>query len=322
MHAAYHQAAIELRTAGSVAVCAHVKPDGDAIGSVLALALALRQMGVPAVPTLADATDPPVTYRFLPGIDLFVPAARIDPPDVFVALDTPNLDRLGAAASLFADARTTVVLDHHPDNSGFGTVNVTDVEAAATGLMVWRLIDALGAIPTADIALCCWTALITDTGRFAYGNTTADALRDGAAMIDAGADPAEAHLMLYENRTHASLALEALVVSRIETANGGRVAHTWVAAEDYVRIGAAPDETEHLVESVRAIRGVEVAVLFRLHPDHVRVNLRAKTGFDVGSVARSRGGGGHAAAAGFTAAGGRDDLLAGLLPLLPGGDRA
>lgn len=319
MLAAYHRAAVELRKARSVVVCGHVKADGDAIGSALALTFALREIGVPAVPTLADVSAAPATYAFLPGHGLFVPATDLEPTDVFVALDTPNPARLGTAATLLDSARVTIVLDHHPDNTGFGTVNITDTSAAATGLMVWRLIDALEAPATPDMALCCWVALVTDTGRFAYGNTTPDALRQGAAMLEAGVDPAEAHRMLYENRTPAALALESLVMSRIEIVNEGRVAHTWVSAEDYARTGAKVEETEHLVDAVRTIAGIDVAVLLRVHPDHVRVNLRAKAGFDVGSVARKWGGGGHVAAAGFTAPGERVRVLSDLLPLLPGG---
>ncbi len=319
MLAAYHRVSVALRKAQSVAVCAHVKPDGDAIGSVLGMTLALRDAGVPAVPTLADAAEPPSTYSFLPGFGLFVPAADLEPTDVFVALDTPNVDRLGAAAQLSEAATTTIVLDHHPDNSGFGTINLTDVSAAATGLMVWRLLEPLGVTPTPEIALCCWTALVTDTGRFAYGNTTADALHEGAAMIDAGVDTVEAHHMLYENRSRAALALETLVLSRIEVANDGRVAHAWVAAGDYTSTGATVEETEHLVDAIRTLAGIDVAILLRVHPDHVRANLRAKTGFDVAAVARTFGGGGHTAAAGFSAKGGRVTLLNALLPLLPGG---
>lgn len=322
MRAGYHRAAVELRKAPSVAVCAHVNPDGDAIGSVLALTLALRELGVSAIPLLADSASAPATYRFLPGSGLFVSAEEVEVPALFVALDTPNLDRLGSAAPLFSKAPTTVVLDHHIDNSGFGTVNVTDPSAAATGLMVWRLLSPLGLAPTPDVALCCWTALITDTGRFAFGNTDPDALREGAAMLEAGVDPAEAHRMLYESRSRASLALEALVISRIEVTNGGRVAYAWITEEDYAETGATVDETEHLIDSVRAVGGVDVALLLRINADQVRVNLRAKTGFDVSAVARERGGGGHIAAAGFTASGPRDTILADLLPSLPGGQSA
>ncbi|HET6498175.1 MAG TPA: DHH family phosphoesterase [Coriobacteriia bacterium] len=318
----YHRAAVELRKASSVAVCAHMKPDGDGIGSVLALTLGLKGAGIPAVPTLADGDEPPGSYAFLPGFGLFVPPEDLEPPDVFVALDTGNPDRLGAAAGLAEAARVLIVIDHHPDNTMFGTVNLVNARAAASGLLVWRLLAAMDVPPTREIATCCWVALVTDTGRFAYGNTSADALRDGAAMLEAGADPAEVHRVLYESRTSAALALDARVLARLTVANNGRVAYAWVGDDDYAETGAAPWETEHLVDSVRAIRGVDVAVLFRVHPGSVRVNLRSKDRFDVGAVARGRGGGGHAAASGFTFDGPLDAVIADLLPSLPGGDRA
>jgi bifunctional oligoribonuclease and PAP phosphatase NrnA len=175
--------------------------------------------------------------------------------------------------------------------------------------------------PSPEIALCCWTALVTDTGRFSYSNTSPDALRDGAAMLEAGVDPAEAHRMIYENRSSAALALETKVLSRVEVVNGGRVAYTWVKDDDYEATGAAAYETENLVDAVRALSSIDVAVLMREHTDEVRVNLRAKTGFDVAEVAHRFGGGGHTAAAGFTYQGDRDALLDELLPLLPRGEK-
>ncbi len=316
--AGYHRVAVELRKAASVVVCSHVKPDGDAIASVLALTLALREMGIPTMPTLADEGDPPSTYGFLPGFGLFVSASDLETPDIFVALDTPNLDRLGVAGPLATDCRTLIVLDHHPDNTGFGTVNVTDDSAAATGVMVWRLLRPLEHHPSPEVALCCWVGLMTDTGRFAYSNTTSDALHDAAEMLEAGAAPAEAHRMVYENRTLAALTLEARVLGRITLANRSRVAYAWVEEHDYSETGARAEETEHLVDAIRSVGDLDIAMLLRVYADHVRVNLRAKTGFDVGAVARRWEGGGHRAAAGFTYPGDLETLLGELLPLLPG----
>ncbi len=320
--AGYHRAAVELRKAASVAICSHVKPDGDAVGSTLALTLALKEAGIPAVPTLADNAEPPGSYEFLPGFGLYVRAAELEPPDVFVALDTPNLERLGAAADLARSARVLVVMDHHPDNAQFGSVNLADPQAAATGLMVWRLLRALEIAPSPEVALCCWVSLVTDTGRFAYSNTTPDALRDAADMLEAGADAAEAHRMLYESRTAAALTLETRVLGRLTMVNGGRVAYAWIEDADYADTGARPWETEHLIDAARAIQGIDVALLLRVHADDVRVNLRAKTGFDVSAVARRWGGGGHTAAAGFTLAGDLTSVLAQVLPQLPGGEGA
>lgn len=321
MQAALHHAVVALRRASSVVVCAHVRPDGDAIGSVLALTLALRENGIAAIPTLADSEGVAATYSFLPGFGLYVPADELQAPDVFVSLDTPIISRLGDAAALAQSAKTLVVFDHHPDCCDFGTVTVSDTSAAATAQIVWRFCAMLDKPPSRDVALCCYVGMITDTGRFSYDNTSADALRDAAAMLDTGVDAAEVSRLVYQNRSAASLALEARVMSRLVTVNHGRVACSWVTDDDFAETGAVRSESETLPDAIRVLGGIDAAVLLGQRGDEIRVNLRSKTGADVGAVAREFGGGGHRAASGFTWAGtDRDELLAQLLPLLPGGD--
>lgn len=319
MSTPYHRAAVTLRHARAVVVCGHVRPDGDAVGAVLGLTLALREAGIPAVPTLADAgSEPPATYAFLPGFALYTQLADLEQPDVFVALDTPNLDRLGDAAALAGAAENLIVIDHHPDNAEFGTVNVVDSSAAASGQLVWRLLDRLEVRPSPEVALCCYVGLMTDTGRFQYDNTSPDALRDAASMLEHGVSASEASRLVYQERSAGSLRLQALAMSRIEVVNDGRVAWSWIGDEDFVAARARREEAEYLPDTVREIGGVEVVVLLRQVDGEVRGNLRAKTGYDVGSVARDFGGGGHTAAAGFTWTGTIDDLLPKLLAKLPG----
>ena len=316
-----HHAAVALRKASSVVICAHVRPDGDAVGSVLALTLALKALGIPAIPTLADDEDPPATYSWLPGYGLYTRAADLESPAVFVALDTPNPERLGNARKLAEAAEVLIVMDHHPDAQQYGDIHVLQPEAAASGELVWRLLEALDVVADSEIALCCYTALLTDTGRFSYQNTTAASLRHAADMIDAGVSPSEVSRMVYQDRSAASLALEARAMSRLAVVNGGRVAYTYVTDEDFAELGTANAEAEHLPEAVRVVSGIEVAVLLRQQGSHVRGNLRAKTTADVGAVARFFNGGGHAAAAGFTAENTTiPELLGVLLPMLPGGE--
>jgi phosphoesterase RecJ-like protein len=319
--AAYHHVAVALRRADSAVVCAHVRPDGDAIGSVLALTLALRSIGVPAIPTLATHGAPvPTTYTFLPGSRLFADVGDLGVPSTFIALDVPNLERLGDAGDLARQAKTLVVLDHHPDAREYGTVNVLDSSASSTSQMIWHLLKALDIPPSPDVALCCYVGLITDTGRFQYDNTTPQSLRDAAEMLDAGVDPADASRLVFQNRTPGSLALEALVMSRLQVANSGLVAWSWLAPADLAETGALAEEAEMLPDAVRLLGGIEAVVLVRETPETTRVGLRAKSGYDVGSVAREFGGGGHRAASGFDWTGSRDELMAALLPKLPGYD--
>jgi len=322
MQAALHHALVALRRASSVVLCAHVRPDGDAMGSVLGLTLALRENGVAAVPTLAHGAHVPKTYSFLPGCGLFVPAHDLEAPQVFVALDTPNLERLGDAGKLASAAETVIVIDHHPGADEFGAVTVHDPKAAATGQLVWQLVSEFENPPSSDVAQCCYVGLVTDTGRFCYDNTTADALRAAAEMVDAGANPAEIAVAVYQSRSAASLAIENRAMSRLTIANGGRVAYAWVNDADFEQIGALPEEAESLPDAVRVVEGVDVAILLRQAGGEVRGNLRSKAGFDVASVARHFGGGGHHAASGFTFAGTIDDLLPQLLALMPGGESA
>ncbi len=318
----FHRAAVALRHAESVVVCAHVRPDGDAIGSVLGMTLALRAAGIPAVPTLADDRDAPTTYSFLPGFSLFVPARDLEAPQAFVALDTPIPERLGVARGLMESAETVVVFDHHPDAQNFGTDCVCDPAFAATGQIVWRFLEALEVKPTDEIALPLYVALMTDTGRFAYDNTTPDALRDAAAMLEAGVVPSEAARLVYQERSSASLEIEAKTLERLTVANGGRVAWTYLTDEDFEATGALPEEAEHLPDAIRVLGGIDVALLLRQKGTEVRGNLRAKTGADVGSVARALGGGGHRAAAGFTVEDATvADVARQVLGLLPGGEQ-
>lgn len=316
----FHRAAVALRRADSVVVCAHVRPDGDAVGSVLGLTLALRSAGIAAVPTLADERPAPSTYSFLPGHSLYVPAADLDPPAVFVALDTPVPQRLGIAEGLMTDAESTIVIDHHPDGITYGNTRLCDASMAATGQIVWHLLEALEVAPTADIALPLYVALMTDTGRFSYDNTSAAALRDAAEMLEAGVEASYAARMVYQERSAASLAIESRAMARLVTVNESRVAWTYLIDADFEEVGAAPEEAEHVIDSVRALAGVDVVILLRQKGSEVRGNLRAKTGVDVASVAHAFGGGGHRAAAGFTVSDATiDRVVARLLPLLPGG---
>lgn len=312
-------AARALSSAGTVVVCAHVHPDGDAVGATLGAVLALRSLGIEATPTLADGRKAPATYAFLPGHDLYRTADELTAPDVFLALDCPNWSRLGDAECLARSAETVVVVDHHPDNTGYGHVNVVDATAAATGQILWRMLPHLGVKPARDVATCLYVATMTDTGRFSYGNTDARVLREAAEMVDAGADAYHAYSAVYEARSASYLRLLGLTLSRITHANDGRVAYSWITDEDLAMTGTLPEETEDLVDVVRTVGDVEAIALFKPEDGSTRVSLRAKAAFDVGSAARALGGGGHHAASGATVPGGLDDALMAVLPLLPGG---
>lgn len=320
--AAYAEAAQALASASSVVVCAHVDPDGDAIGSTLGLVNALRRLGIAATPALAEDRDAPATYDFLPGFGELRYASQLEAPDVFVALDTPNPARLRNAAALAEKANTTIVVDHHPDNVLYGDLNLVDPGAAAAGQIVWRMLPLMNVPADAGIAVCLYVALLTDSGRFQYSNSDASVLRDAAGMIDTGLDVHEIYERVYENQSLGHLEIVGRVKSRVQLANGGRVAYSWVTDEDFAETGAVHETTENLVDSIRVIGGPEVVFLAKQAGPTCRVSLRAKGHGDVGGVARHFGGGGHVAAAGFSFDCDLAALLEKLLPLLPGGGEA
>jgi phosphoesterase RecJ-like protein len=311
--------ATTLASASRVIVCAHVTPDGDAVGSVLALTMALRSAGVDAVATLADDHAAPSTYAFLQGFGLYRPTREIEPADVFVALDTPNWSRLGVAEPLARAAGTVVVVDHHADNESFGTLDLVDTQAASTTAIVWSLIPLLGVTPDAAMAESCYAGLLTDTGRFSYGNTTPLALRQGAEMIEAGADARRIYARVYESRSAGSLALLSRILSRITLANNGRIAYSWMTDDDLAETGSLPEDTESIVDVVRQIGGVDAVVFFKVQHDAVKVSLRAKCPtLDVAAVAHEFGGGGHTAAAGASAPLPLESAIEAVLARLPG----
>ncbi len=305
-----------IASARSIVVASHVDPDGDAMGSTLGLWRALHIAGLNAHPALARGTTPPATYAFLPGTSALRGAQALAKPDVFIALDAPTLGRLGDAAELARAASFLAFIDHHPDGDDTGDIRIVDTAAAAVGEMLWELIPALGLPVDATVATCLFTALMTDTGRFSYGNTAPRSLEIAAELIRHGADPSAVFRAVYESRTPGALRLIGRTLARITLVADSAVAYSWVTADDVTETGALPEETENLVDQVRALGGVDVVFLVKENGDGLRVSLRAKGTADVGSVARRFGGGGHAAAAGFTFNGDRAALLEALIPAL------
>ncbi|MDZ4654552.1 MAG: bifunctional oligoribonuclease/PAP phosphatase NrnA [Coriobacteriia bacterium] len=305
-----------IREADSVVVGAHVDPDGDAVGSTLGLVLACHSIGIRAVPVLTSGDSVPEMYAFLPGVDLYRAPEGVHAPDVFVALDTPSFERLGQAEALARSARELIVIDHHPDNAHFGTLSIVDPAASSVGAMIWDLLGELDIKPTAAIATCLYTALVTDTGRFSYSNTTPHTLHVAADMLEHDVDAQQIFTHVYESRSVGTLALIGRTLERITCVDDGVIAYSWVDDDDFAETGALKAESENLIDEVRSLRGAHIVFLMKRSDGLVRVSLRAKGSTDVGSVARAFGGGGHAAAAGFTFQGTVDDLLPALLPAL------
>lgn len=305
-----------LMGAHHVALSGHINPDGDCLGSTLALAAALRICGIRADMLLADDGLPDL-YAFLPGYQGFRPASTYEGhPDVFVVLDTPTPTRLGCSLAIMQQTPVTIIIDHHPDMCDYADHSYCDVAAGAVGMLVWDLIVLMGVTPTPAIATACFTALVTDTGRFQYQNTTVSAFEHAALMQAAGAVPSQISREVYQNRTIACVELEARTIANIHFADQGHLVYSWVTEQDFAQTCSTRDDAESLPDILRSLRGVEVALLMRQEGGTIRASMRAKGARDVGAVARAFGGGGHAAAAGFTFTGTIEEVIEKVVPML------
>ena len=285
-------------------VVTHENPDGDALGSLLASTLALRQLGKDAVMYLAGQTPLPAEYAFMPLGEL----VREPPADaadrVLLAVDCAKEDRIGDEAAL---SRAPLVLnvDHHHDNTRFGAVNLIVADASSTGEVLRDVFGALGVGLTPELAEPLYIALVTDTGRFQYANTTPKALRLAAELVEAGADIHAVFQRVYESVEFAKLKLLARALGRAEVLEGGRIIVSNLLRTDFAEAGASEPYSEGIIDYLRAVEGAELAVLIR---EQLSVGAQAHKGslrssideLDVSVIARRFGGGGHRQAAGFS----------------------
>lgn len=309
-----------LEGARTIAICAHTSPDGDALGSELAL-LELIESTWPdkrVSALLADDDVVPRIYDFLPGAERLVRASDYhDDPDLFVCVDLSQPDRLNEARSVLERSARVAVLDHHPANAPFWDAGVVRPEAAAAGVIVAEYALHLGAGLTPTMAQNLLCALVTDTGRFQYQNANGEAFRVASALVDAGASPSDVSLHVYQSDRLSYLHLSATVMGRITTFEHGRIAYSYATTADLEANAVPVAECDGLVDIVRRVDGCEVALFLKEVPGgKVRGNLRAKSDRDISVVAREMGGGGHPAAAGFTVEGDIDHALAVVLPKL------
>ena len=303
-------------------IASHESPDGDAIGSTLALANALRELGKDVVAYNRDGA--PQEYAFLPGHDTVVD--QVDQTRFFevgFVLDAGELRRAGTW--IRERCRCLVNIDHHPFSEDFGDIYWVDTEASATGVLIHRLLKDLGHRPSAEVATCLYTAILSDTGSFRYSNANPEAFQVAGEMVAAGVDPWSIASGLYESQDLARLSLLALALATLRVSPCGRYASLAVTLDMYVRAGANEEHTDRFVNYPRSIRGVEVAIFFRqLAPGRFKVGFRSKGNVDVGALARAMNGGGHHNAAGAELQGSLEsvqewvyDKVAGLLPSQP-----
>ncbi|GAA3164341.1 bifunctional oligoribonuclease/PAP phosphatase NrnA [Planomonospora alba] len=317
----WDRAAELISSAGEIALACHVSPDGDALGSMLAAGAALRAAGKRVTASFGDRRfEVPRLLRFLPGQDLLVgPGDYPEAPELMVAFDAATVDRLGVLAASAGRARELIVVDHHPSNPRFGTVNLIDPAAPSTTALVERLLDRLGLPVDEAIATCLYTGLVTDTGSFRHSSTTPAAHRMAARLVATGLDTEEIARRLWDSSPFGYLKVLSAALGRVtlEPEVGGGLVWTFVTRADRAAYGLPYDEVEPIIDVVRRAGEAEVAVVLKEDDDGAwQVSTRSRGGVDVAGVCAALGGGGHARAAGFTSHLPVEETMAGLRALL------
>ena len=301
-----------LDRASRIVALGHVHPDGDALGSALAIALSARAIGKDAWVTFGDPFSLPDQFRYLDTSPVVTPDEIPGDVDVVVACDTASPERLGSAVDVAERAGNLIVVDHHVSNGGFGDVRVIDSAAAATAQLVYYLLcDHLEWPIDGGVATALYTGLVTDTGRFQYSATTPEVHRVSAELLAAGVDPDVVGRHIYGEAPFGYLRVAGAVLSRAQFDPSSRLVWSVVYQRDLDEAGVGYDDTDGLIDLVRLASGSEVACLLKeAGPGMLKASLRSRGRVDVNALARDFGGGGHHNAAGFTVEAKVDDLIA------------
>lgn len=285
----------------SFVICGHISPDGDCIGSQLALGHALRSLGKEVQFILARNDKIDNDLKFLPAIAELVPAGEYKgSADAFVACDVPTVERIADGADVQARCGTTFTIDHHVSSKTMSDWNYIDPDSASTTMIVWELIKALGVNPDKNMALCAYTGLTTDTGGFRFQNTDSAAFKAASEMVATGIEPSAVARDVFQCRTIASLRLESLALERMMISADGLYVISYLLLEDFEKLGAVKSDAEPIINTLRSLKGIRVACMLREQENSVRGSFRAKDDTDVAAMAGKFDGGGHKAAAGFT----------------------
>jgi len=279
-------------------ITSHARPDGDSLGTALALAEGLEQLGKTA--DVVNADPVPRMYESLAGIDRVNVTRKVEAPyDALMVLECSNLERTGIEEGL--DGFAAVNIDHHLKNDEFGVLNWVDPKAAAVGEMVFLLLGELGVRITREIASNLYVALLTDTGSFHFSNTTAETFRVAGELVGAGADPAQIAQTVLMNQPASRLRLLCRVLNSLTFDSGGRVAWLSLTKEMLEKTGSSADDSEGMVNYALSVEGVRACALFKQERGQLyRISLRSHGDADVSEVAQYFGGGGHRNAAGMS----------------------
>ena len=287
----------EINKAEKIVIITHENPDGDAIGSSLAMKLALKQLGKDADVIIPEF---PKTFEFLPGIDEVKKESNIEEYDLAIALDCASIKLLNGFAKYFDSAKIKVAIDHHSSNTVFADYNYVDQDAPACAQLLLVVFSYFNINVTKDIGTCILAGIITDTGGFRYEGVTADTFRFVADLCEKGIKVSQVYSQVFASKTRAKFELHRIALNRLEFLEEGKVAFTYVTKTDEKQVEAKNGDYDGIVENGRDVEGVEVSVFLRETDKGIKVSLRSKNYVNASKVAMMFGGGGHIRAAGCT----------------------
>jgi bifunctional oligoribonuclease and PAP phosphatase NrnA len=304
--AAMDEAIAAIDASNEIVLACHQGPDGDALGSMLALALALKKRGRPVIASWgSDPFVVPRHYAFLPQLDLLSPPSSVPAaPELMITFDCGSFERLGLLEPNARAAKQLVVIDHHVSNDSFGTINLVDGTVAASAVVAYMLIGAMGVALDRDIATCLYTGILTDTGSFKYRNTTPEVHAIAADLLTQGIAHDDIARLVYDTHPVGFLRLLGVALERAEIVADASMIWTWMTQADLASAGIGMEDTDALIDVIRTADVADVACVLKELPDGIyKASMRSKGATNVGAVCESFGGGGHALAAGFTADG-------------------
>ncbi len=282
-------------------ICGHVNPDGDCLGSQLALLHTLQALEKKATCVLAMDEKVHDKFSFLPQSDQMICSDKYrGRADVFIAVDVPIESRIGKAQKILKKAHASLSIDHHLPDATFCDYTYVDPNAPSASMLIWDLIKRLVDKPSYEAALCCFTGLMTDTGSFCFQNTNQESFKVASEMLSYGVKPSLVSEHVFYTRSFASLKLEQIVLERIRLFADGRGAISWISQQDFEACNANKVDAEPLIGILRTIDSAHIVCILREQDGKVRGSLRSKGEYDVSIIAKKHNGGGHKGAAGLS----------------------
>lgn len=287
----------EIKKAQTIVILTHENPDGDAVGSSLAMYMALQKMGKTSDLIIPEV---PRVYNFMSGADEIKKEGSSDPYDLAIAVDSATIKMLNGWSSYFETAKSKIVIDHHSTNTMYGDINFVNPDAPACAQILINIIDYFGIEIDKEIGTCILTGIITDTGGFQYQSTTPETFEFASELLKKGVNVSDIYKRVMNTKSRANFELRRRAIDRMEFLEDGKIAVTYITKKDEEEVNAESGDYEGIVEEGRAIEGVEVSIFIRETSKGFKASLRSNSYVNVSDVCLMFGGGGHFHAAGCT----------------------